>query len=865
MSAPPVSKPSPVQVPVDYIRRAFLDNAADRFQEARQYHGFNRWCTEIINKIIDLDLLDGKKDRLIDGSVAEQIGPALVALWEESRASLLQKEGTEYPGTTAEVRELIQSRPFRDRLLALFDPGRKGLEARYAYTPYADNPYTLGGPDRVVTDDPHTYINVKALKSDLARLAPGDRIELLLSLRQMMGSKTIHRADGGQLWLRYLLWEELFPHLQGIYQEEAKGSEIVGRLLGQLKIKKAAWEKQGGTDSTARLEFLATWFYLDDYLDHQGRRKFSYPILKKIEVTLDKLYDPALFDTDGDGKVDGADSFPSYSYYREDANGNQLPDELEKLGRDPAHLFGLKEGQLLELRHGNHLNLLRLQDQVYLIVNVSLTPAKLRYELMRPDTEVADLRERWQREIETAYRKMLPPEVAPLEIRVNFFTPEGEGVEVYDGYLDVHMSRWMRDTDTKILCHELGHHLGWADRYSRSNPQYEMGRYITDPGVFQIWKGDHLMNENSYVLDPVDLMAVVDSVLRNDKALEEPNLGVAEIYLEHGKFAEAEAIYRKNFEKYRGDDEVFFPEERGENYQREVVAMEALKGYLHARLHRYYATRDKSLLPEVDAKLDWMEQRCRPEREYSTEAAWYYREAQRLRQYRDTGQDPYAQRGETELHAPLPVQDRGVGKNGEAAEKFAPLNIGLLPVAAQRIISTGTGRMGYFNKAGDQVNPQDYSGAAQEELHRGEVRKGSMETGMGIQAQWAHRFWHGHFELLGQGGLLRFTNFANSQSRTEINATLGLNLHLISREDPEAIHPYAGVRLGGHYDLDHQTMSLSFNGIIPTVLGLRAPLGEFFQLDAHAGVLPEVRPEQGAYQDQWAVRFLGGIGILYQP
>jgi hypothetical protein len=296
-----------------------------------------------------------------------------------------------------------------------------------------------------------------------------------------------------------------------------------------------------------------------------------------------------------------------------------------------------------------------------------------------------------------------------------------------------------------------------------------------------------------------------------------------------------------------------------------VVAMEALKGYLHARLHRYYATRDPSLLPEVDAKLEWMEKMCRPEREYSTEAAWYHREAQRLRKYRDTGQDPYAKRGETALHAPLPVQDRGVGKNGEWSEKFAPFNIALIPVAAQRIVSTGTGRMAYFNKAGDQVNPQDYPGAAREELHRGEVRNGSMETGVGVQAQWAHRFWHGHFELLGQGGLLRFTNFANSQSRTEINAALGLNLHLISREDPEALHPYAGVRLGGHYDVDHQTLGLSFNGIIPTVLGLRAPLGEFFQLDAHAGVLPEHRPEQDAYQDQWAVRFLGGIGILYQP
>ena len=186
-------------------------------------------------------------------------------------------------------------------------------------------------------------------------------------------------------------------------------------------------------------------------------------------------------------------------------------------------------------------------------------------------------------------------------------------------------------------------------------------------------------------------------------------------------------------------------------------------------------------------------------------------------------------------------------------------------MAAQRFISNGTGRMGYFNREGDQVNPDNYIGEARDELHQKEIREGSMETGVGFQAQWAHRFASGLGELLGQGGLVRFTNFATDESRTEINAMLGFNFHLISKETPEAFHPYLGFRFGGSYDVDHQTLGLGFTPIIPTVLGLRIPLGDHFQLDSSASFLVDILPEQNNQQDQAAIRLQGGLGILYQP
>jgi tetratricopeptide (TPR) repeat protein len=569
---------------------------------------------EELKKLKDqLDLTDTRPDGYVEGKDLNKVFAILDSYSSNTRSPFKKLSADSQKYSNAKV--LIRG---------LFSSTAEGLLKRNGYfwnsKDLESNEFCLlpDNPDWVLS---RKLVDSSTFKADFENLSDSEKMKFLAKLHHSAVKEDARN-----------LLEIIFPELKKLQNQPEL--EIFEKILSEISQLVTHWRKTREKTSETRLRIFGNLFYLKTVrgvnlpeLQHNIK-----PMNKAFKKSLSQLYEPELFDSDFDGTPDSQDKFPTHPAYQRDNNNNKIPDELEETGRGPSNLYGLKEG---EYRRRSNLGLYRLNNKVYLIVNIAL---RSNHDIAQK--ELPYFRDLWKKNIEAVYQKMVPKVLGPVTVIVDFNSMNENGITEtvliherrwrYKNSAITH-TQWPLDISLTQIAHEMAHHLLLEDRYQASIIYKECTNF--SPGVVRIWDKPHLMNVRrpKLKLDPIDLAFPIDLVSKTEPIKGSTSMAIAEIHFQQGDFEQAENIYLSFYEKNKTTPEKYFENDFFWETHSQIVSLAAIKGYILSRIGRYEKTKDTFLISEIENRISWLEKVGALKHNISSEAQAAYLDAKILR------------------------------------------------------------------------------------------------------------------------------------------------------------------------------------------------------------------------------------------
>lgn len=310
--------------------------------------------------------------------------------------------------------------------------------------------------------------------------------------------------------------EDLKSSFQG-NSDQPSGYDRLTEYCRKLEVDEGtAWEDVKYFEQ----QRLAIRLYLKDLdaaHEHDLSDERHLTMRYSIERQLMPLFDVARSDTDRDGVLDYKDSTPR-------VRGNP---KFKTRPYDYAESFRQIASERLYAK-GNRLVLEnRGADKPLLIVVpillVAVDPVVDVNVIVRKEQQVEKklnslLPKEWRNEFKIDVRFFTNPQMALLQSEeMPFSVVRVNSHPVSDSR--AHSYNWSVTDNIKTLAHEVGHHLGWPDRYSEHFTKRE---HVLDTGWYHWSKGDLMACDNRYVYEH-DLHKTMRNFSKNPEMQKNPH------------------------------------------------------------------------------------------------------------------------------------------------------------------------------------------------------------------------------------------------------------------------------------------------------------------------------------------------------